>query len=358
MIRIFKKKSIGICVCFIVVYFILYFIYYLYLPTNKNFSEKIFVIKKGENVFQISENLKKQELIKNEFIFISYVILFGKYNRIQAGYYFLNQSMNVPKIIEKFVSGETAKIKITIPEGFTTKQIDELLTLKFSQPGRVSLVKFLLNSKAKSQNAKLQFKIQNYKIIDFKEKFEFLKSVPDEINLEGFLFPDTYEFFYGISEKEIVKKMLDNFNKKFTKELREEIKNQNKTIFEILIMASLLEKEVKTFEDKKMASGILWKRLKAGMPLQVDATIVCITGKRTSKISIEETKIDSPYNTYKYKGLPLGPICNPGVESILAAIEPEDSGYWYYLSRSVERTEETIFSKTLEEHNKVKYLDR
>jgi len=104
-----------------------------------------------------------------------------------------------------------------------------------------------------------------------------------------------------------------------------------------------------------LVSGILWKRLENNMPLQVDATISYITGKKTTKISKEETQIDSPYNTYKYLGLPLGPICNPGLESIKAALYPEISQYWYYLSTP---EGETIFSKTLEEHNvaKAKYL--
>jgi len=104
-----------------------------------------------------------------------------------------------------------------------------------------------------------------------------------------------------------------------------------------------------------LVSGILWERLKNKIPLQVDATITYITGKNDIKVSVEETKIDSPYNTYKYLGLPKGPICNPGLESILAAIYPKKSEYWYYLSTP---EGETIFSKTLEEHNiaKAKYL--
>jgi len=117
----------------------------------------------------------------------------------------------------------------------------------------------------------------------------------------------------------------------------------------------MLEKEVKDFEAKKLVSGILWKRFKNGIPLQVDATITYITGKKTTQISLEDLQIDSPYNAYKYRGLPLGPICNPGLESILAAIYPKESEYWYYLSTPEETT---IFSKTLQEHNlaKVKYL--
>ena len=183
---------------------------------------------------------------------------------------------------------------------------------------------------------------------DFKNELDFLKGISDNTSLEGFLFPDTYQFPYRIKSEEIVRRMLNNFEKKLTPDLREEIENQGKTIFEIVTMASLIEKEVRTLEDKKIVSGILWKRLESKIPLQVDATITYITDKKTTKISIEETKIDSPYNTYKYLGLPLGPICNPGLESIIAAIHLQDSKFWFYLSTP---EGETIFSKTLKDHN-------
>ncbi len=149
------------------------------------------------------------------------------------------------------------------------------------------------------------------------------------------------------SKPEGVKYFLENFGKKFTPYQNKAVL-AGKKIFEIITMASLLEKEVNTFDDKKMVSGILWKRLENKIPLQVDATISYVTGKRTTRISIEETKIDSPYNTYKYLGLPIGPISNPGLESILAAISPQKSDFWYYLSTP---EGETIFNKTLEDHN-------
>jgi len=148
--------------------------------------------------------------------------------------------------------------------------------------------------------------------------------------------------------------MLNNFNKKITSDLREEIEKQNKTIFEIITMASLLEKRCGA-KKIKIVSGILWKRINHNIPLQVDATIVYITSKQTIKIPKEDLEIDSPYNTYKFRGLPIAPICNPGLESIKAAIYPEDSDYFYYLSTLEGKT---IFSKTLKEHNiaKARYL--
>ena len=300
-----KTKIIVSIFLFVFVLFLWQGIYFpKYIKTTES---KLFLVETGQNFFQIGKNLEKEGLIKNRFYFTFYVLIRGGQKKLQAGEYELNPSMSMAEIEKKIVSGDIVKIIVTIPEGFRVKQIEERLNLKL--PGE---------------------------------------------DLEGFLFPDTYEFPLNVSGEEVVKKMTENFNKKIAP-YRDEIYDSEKTLFEIITMASLLEKEVKTLEEKQLVSGILWKRLENNMPLQVDATISYITGKKTTKISKEETQIDSPYNTYKYLGLPLGPICNPGLESIKAALYPEISQYWYYLSTP---EGETIFSKTLEEHNiaKAKYL--
>jgi len=279
------RKIFGFLILFLVLSLFIW--QGIYLPKDFGLvEEKLFLIEKGQNLFQIGENLEKEGLINNRFLFDFYVLTKGAQGKLQAGEYFFSPSMNTTEITKKIISGDVAKIVVTIPEGFTVKQIEERLNLKL--PGE---------------------------------------------NLEGFLFPDTYQFPLRISGEEVVKKMRDNFEKKLTPELREEIEKQGKTIFEIITMASLIEKEVKTKEEKELASGILWKRLEIGMPLQADA---------------------AP-ETYERQGLPEKPICNPGLESILAAVYPKSSGYWYYLSTP---EGETIFSKTLEEHNyaKSKYL--
>jgi len=299
------------------------------LPKNsKNAKEMVFNIEKGQGSREISLNLEKEGFVKIAPIFRLYVTTRGVSGKLQAGSYLLSYSMNIPQIVDKFINGEVEKIKLVVPEGFNIKDIEK------------SLSNFERTSSG----------ISNLKAKDFKGEFSFLGSVPDNASLEGFLFPDTYEFSYQASDKEIVQKMLANFNKKMTPDLREEIGKQKKTVFQIITMASLIEKEVKTKEDKEIVSGILWKRLKNKIPLQVDATINYLTEK--DKVSIEETKIDSPYNTYKYLGLPVGPISNPGLESIKAAVYPKNSLYWYYLSAPDGKT---IFSKTLEEHNIAKY---
>jgi len=258
----------------------------IYLPkSSTSVEEKLFLVEKGQNLFQIGENLEREGLIKNKFFFGFYVLIKGGRAKLQAGEYSLTPSMNITEIAQKIISGEVAKMVVTIPEGFRVQQIEERLGLKL--PGE---------------------------------------------NLEGFLFPDTYQFPLRASGEDIVKKMRDNFEKKFTP-YRNEVSGAGLTPFQVVTMASLIEKEVKTKEDKELVSGILWKRFKSDMPLQVDAAM----------------------ETYERLGLPENPICNPGLESIKAAVYPKSSEYWYYLSTP---EGETIFSKTLEEHNyaKSKYL--
>lgn len=258
----------------------------LFSPLQPDSSEnKIFFIDKGENLFDISQSLEEQDLIKNKFAFELYVMSKKNQKNLKAGYYLLSPSMNVPEIAEKIVSGDVYRIKITIPEGFNIQQIDARL----AESGL----------------------IQQGEILNLGE--------------EGFMFPDTYFFSYGSSAEEIVNVFLYNFDKKVNAELRNEIEKQDKTVSEIIMMASLIEREVITLEDKKLVSGILWKRLENKIRLQVDA---------------------EP-GTYDYFGLPSFPICSPGLDSIEAAVYPEGSDYWYYLSNS---NKETIFSRTLAEH--------
>jgi UPF0755 protein len=326
-------KKIFIPVILFFVFFAFFIWQGIYLSVSSLSQEqRLFNIEKGQGSKEIALNLEKEGLIRWSPLFRFYVATKGVSGKLQAGSYYLSPSMSIPRITEKFVNGEIIKIKLVVPEGYNLKDIEKAL--------------FLLN-----KNSALSF----LKAGDFKSEFNFLEDISGQASLEGFLFPDTYDFSYQVSDKEIVQKMLDNFDKKLTSALREEIGKQKKTLFQIITMASMIEKEVKTKEEKEIVSGILWKRLKNKIPLQVDATINYITEKQAGRVLTEETKIDSPYNTYKYLGLPIGPICNPGLESIEAAVYPKNSVYWYYLSTPEGKT---IFSRTLEEHNiaKFKYL--
>jgi len=329
-----KNKSLQVAIVFLVILCFLA-IWNIYVPKSI-YSDKsvIFVSQKGMSNESIATELKNYGMIKSKMFFKLYSIISGSYSKLQAGRYELKSTMSIAQIVKKMAFGDVIREKITIIEGWNLKDI----------------AKYLENKKWYSQKDFLAL-TEN----DWSHNFEFLKDKPRDLNLEGYIFPDTYEISSQQPE-DFLKIILSNFDKKLTADLRKEISIQNKSIFQVITMASILEKEVKSLEDKKIVSGILWKRIKEGMPLQVDATINFITGKNNAKATINDTKIDSLYNTYKYDGLPLGPISNPGIDSILAAIYPAKSPYWYYLSADGDGT--TIFSKTLEEHNiaKIKYL--
>jgi UPF0755 protein len=199
--------------------------------------------------------------------------------------------------------------------------------------------------------------------IDMDKKYPFLKQASAISGLEGYLFPDTYYMFKNARSEDITDVFLQNFDKKITQEIRDDITRSKKNLHDIIIMASLIEREVISDEDRKMVSGILWNRLRIGIPLQVDATISYvkkqynIASAPSGRISHTDLLLQSPYNTYLHRGLPAGPIGNPGLSAIMAAIHPTPSIYLYYLSTPDGRT---IFSRTLEEHNKAKhkYLTR
>ena len=313
---LFWLSMFLVVVCLIGGYFLIK--YQIFRPLSSQSVEQSFIIEKGEGLREIAANLEEVGLVRNKIYFEYYVLFRGWAARLQAGEYFLSPSLNLPQIAETIVKGEafSQEITITIPEGFTLKQIDARLT-------KAGLI----------------------------EAGELLK----QTQLEGYLFPDTYRFSKEATLDEIISKMRDNFDRKLDEDLKGEIARQGKTIKEIIIMASLLEKEVPTDEDRRIVSGIFWKRLKDNYPLQSCATIAYVMDIDKWRYSIEETRIVSPYNTYQNIGLPPGPICHPGLSAIEAAVYPEPSDYYFFLSKP---DGQTVFSQTLEEHNqnKIEYF--
>ncbi len=332
-----KKRSVFIFLIFCFALFILWFWQGIYMPIGGDTSA-VFTIKKGDSILVISENLQKQGLIKNKVFFRTYVLIRGVAPNMQAGSYDISPSMNIPKIAGKFFRGESIKKQIKIIEGWDFNDI----------------IKYLI-----SQNIYIESQISNaVNSAQVQETISSLESFSGRRNnsdFEGYFFPDTYEITLDTSAEEFVQMVFLNFDKKLDSNLRKEIARQKKSVFDIITMASLIEKEVKNYGDKKIVSGILWKRIKMGMPLQVDSTLLYQNELEGNRVLIADTKIDSPYNTYKNKGLPIGPISNPGLESIKAAIYPSETSYLYYLSTPGGKT---IFSKTFSEHvaAKARYL--
>lgn len=190
----------------------------------------------------------------------------------------------------------------------------------------------------------------------FDDAFSFLKDKPEFIGLEGYLFPDTYRVYADATAEDVVKKMLANFDRKITPELREEIARSGRTLHQIITMASIIEAEARGAEDRSIVAGIFWKRRDRGMLLQADSTVNYVTGKHDARVSRNDTLLDSAYNTYRYAGLPRGPINNPGMDAIVAALRPKQSPYWFFLTM---KEGKVIYARTLEEHNEnvAKYLN-
>jgi UPF0755 protein len=309
-------------------------------PLNSEISEKKnFVIKRGDGVKQIAFNLEKEGIISGKDFFEIYVWQKKAAGNLQAGEYELSPSMTIPEIVELFIRGKIKfnEVLVTIPEGFSNDDIDKRL----SENGLIKRMEFLDFDKNPSLDL---------------SKYEFLQDKPNEIGLQGYYFPDTYRYYNNSSAESIAEKMLDNFDKKLLPSLRKEIKKQGKSVFEIIVLASIIEKEAKFSEDMKKIAGVFQNRLNAGKPLESDATINYITGSGRARSTFEDLQIDSPYNTYRYSGLPPGPISNPGIEAIKAAIYPEKSDYFYFLTKEDGKA---VFSKTYQEHlrNKNKYLN-
>ena len=197
-----------------------------------------------------------------------------------------------------------------------------------------------------------------------KTEFSFLVDKPKSTDLEGYLYPDTYRVYASSTVKEIIFKMLSNFDEKLTPQMRADIKAQGKTLNEILTMASIIEKEAPISyatsdnKDAKIISGIFWNRIKSGQALQSCATLAYVLGVNKEQYSEADTKIDSPYNTYRNPGLPPGPIANPGILAIEAAIYPTPSNYNYFLTPS--GSSKIVYATTYDEHlrNKRKYLGK
>lgn len=328
-VEFFKKITSVIGTIFILIVF--YVCFEIYVPLNPGSHETvIFTVQKGWSDNDIADNLKNLKLIRSSYFFNFYSVLSLKHSSLQAGEYNFSSKMSIYDIASKIANGDVIRDQLVILEGWKIRDIG----------------KYLESKGICSQNYFISLTTKGYS-----DEFSFLDDKPKSADLEGYLFQDTYEIAKGVTCEDAITAMLDNFDKKLTPDMRADIKNQKKSIFDIITAASMIEKEVKILDDKKIVSGILWKRLAINMPLQIDSTIVYITGKNS--VSIADTKIDSPYNTYKYYGLPKGPISNPGIDSITAAIYPKKTNYWYYLSDG-----KTIFSETLDQHNvaKARYL--
>ena len=319
-----------------------YAVYQLTTPLKQSFASESpgqdFVVEKGDSVFQIADKLEKKGFIDSEFWFVAYMLTKGWGAKSQAGAYYLSPSLTIPEISQKLVNGwikSKEDISITLPEGFNVRQIDYRLAA-YGLIKRGELIYFDVNELNTST-------------------YDFLPKNTNSLvsDLEGYLFPDTYRFRPGSSVKEIIEKMLTNFQWKIYDEFEEEIKANDKSLYEILTFASLIEKEVQTDPERSYVASVFQNRLDDDHALQSCSTLAYILGINKPRYSSIDTQVNSPYNTYLFKGLPPGPISCPGAAAVQAALSPAETDYYFFMATPAG---ETLFSETIEEHNKNIYL--
>ncbi|MDP3727520.1 MAG: endolytic transglycosylase MltG, partial [bacterium] len=302
-------------------------------------------IAPGSGSRAIADQLKLKDTIRSKWLFLAYAALTGRSSSLKPGTYEFGERIAIPSLVALLVRGEPYPNErfITIPEGWDLRDIGNYL-----ESNGVATRRDLYA--ITGEPARRYDRNRRFPPAEFAGVPSIIAAKPPSAILEGWLYPDTYRVFRDASAADIVAKMLENFDRKLTPDLHTEIGRRGKSVADTITLASLIEKEVAGPEDRHVVSGILWGRLEAGMPLQVDATVNYITGKHETP-SAADLAIDSPYNTYRYRGLPPTPIANPGIDAIRAAVFPQASDYAYYLSTP---EGETIFSRTFEEHTRAK----
>lgn len=301
------------------------------------------VIVQGSSARDIATTLHERGLIRSPFLFVLTCTMSGSSKKLRPGVYELNRAMSMPEIVRALVEGKTLESWVTIPEGKTLREIADILARKQLADPDVFLM--LTTSRADAFPA-----------------YPFVYSS----SLEGYLFPDTYLVERGASAEEIVRMMLATFQKKVLEPNRAEIEAMVTRRFglgdegfaqglhKLLTIASLIEREAKVPADRPKISAVIWNRLAKGMKLEIDATTSYVLGQsRANKpnLSYADLANNSPYNTYVHAGLPPAPICNPGLASIKAALEPAPIDALYYVAKP---DGSHVFSRTLQEHNRAK----
>ncbi len=332
----YKKYLITILFIALILGGLFYFRYQVYYSHGKFVGTKTLEITKGDGNKEVAKKLKEADFISGEIYFYYYIKSQKLLSKIMPDTYELSGNMTIPEIVQTITNSEEKFLKITFPEGFTARQMSEKLTAN-NLPGQEFLA--IVNNPG-----------------ELKKRYNYL--TPDGIKtLEGYLFPDTYFFKKDTSAKDIVGRLLDTFDQKLTEQMRQDILKQDKSISEIIIMASIVEKEVQTAEDMKTASGIFWKRIASGQRLESDAPLSYILQDTDDQHSGKDLELDSPYNTYRNVGLPPTPISNPGTNAMAAAIYPTTSKYNFFLTVTIDGKKKVIYSATFEEHvaNRHKY---
>jgi UPF0755 protein len=286
-------------------------------------------IPESSNARQIAVLLEQKKLVRSQSAFLTYARRKHLDGQLKAGNYRLSRSQSVPEIVQIIAAGKVALNTITIPEGYTVAQIGELLVNRHI-------------CTAEQWTAALQ-KDYNY---------DFLQKAPSgPHHLEGFLYPDTYSIPDRVTAEQIIDLMLKNFDKVWTQYFKDQASAKKADAYQTVVIASMIEREAQLSSERKIIAGVIYNRMNSNMPLQIDATVVYALGRQTDLVTYKDLEIDSPYNTYKYAGLPPGPISCPGKASLEAALNPGKHSFYYYVAKGDGSHQ---FSSTYAEHLQAK----
>ena len=276
-------------------------------------NEEIVEVAEGDSFYGILDKLSEEGKIKNKFLVKLYLKICGIKPEVLEGTYKLNKSMTLNEFVNLLTDSNKDKIYITIPEGYTIDDIAEKL-----EENNICNSKEFIDS------------VKNYELP------KYISNNPNKrYNLEGFLFPDTYSFNKNENADFIIKTMLNRFEKVWQEIVEDlNISIPEEEIEKKVNVASIIEKEAVVDSERSFISSVIYNRIAIGMPLQIDATVIYSYGYHIEKMYEKYLEIDSPYNTYMYYGLPIGPISNPGRASLMAALKPKETDYLYYLLES------------------------
>jgi UPF0755 protein len=318
------------------------FVYDAYLvQPDKDAPAVPFTVAPGENVESIGSRLADGGLINGLFFFKTYVRLSDTGGSFKPGTFELKKGMSYAAIVRELTRSQAEEVQVTIPEGFTLKQIGERVREALPEISEEEWNAAVGGSSSLAAN-----------------EFVVWAKKPADVDLEGYLFPDTYRFFADATAEEVVTKMVETMAQKVpssNQQVPNNLQSSISNIHQVLTLASIIEREVQNAEDMKIVAGIFLKRLEIGMPLQADSTISYYLGKTSAELTVEDLKQDEPFNTYTRAGLPPGPISNPGLNAIDAVLHPTESSYLYFLTTS---DWTVVYASTFEEHvaNKQRYL--
>jgi len=327
---LFRLKLILLFISSLILLSIFYLGWSLFVPPRGGSSIRVIHIKKGMALRQIAESLQEQGIIRNKHSFILITTLLGKKANIKAGEYEFEDFTLPFDVLDTLVKGQVKRHLVTIPEGYTLAQIAQLLD----------------DQEIVEKNEFLQ-KASSPGFIAVLDLFPALGS--SGATLEGYLFPETYHFYKEMDPEEVIRMMVHQFKKVFEPELASRPSQMGMSEREIVTLASIIEKETSLPEEKPLISAVFHTRLARKMPLQSDPTVIYGIRNFNGNLTKEDLLRPTPYNTYLRTGLPPSPICNPGKDSLLAAVHPAPVPYLYFVSKN---DGSHYFSSEMEDHNR------